>query len=894
VVDDSSKFYADVETGICHRIFAENPEVDYVLWVFPNKARVTDSMERLFKPLDLVGRHPITADVDPLENHSVQVLHRTDFLPRLSVRQARVEDNDDLLPILEANNPTLTEGQEDFFLADLIASQGENVATYCFCINVTLCCMATDDRNRFFVGVTNSDRNVAGYPNANACNTIVGMLATSLDVNVGLITKIYDIEAFPDIIVQKQERPLPYPDLISVVGDLRIARKADIYQIGSRLNCAVFDAEKCLPPVDIANSDETSAVAAIQALKDIIAEELSKPERSGPNVPLACIVIGFPRCDEEATAISQNDFLFDCYLELGNGPESIDLEEDDQYLQYHIDAVETLMQLIEDFSGESTSEAAVAPRWKKAPCDAGDPYRCLLDELTHLVGLKAQEIEQLKIRDLEEPPKANAFAITVFAMLEEYESRAEDMLTIAFEENIEFDYCVFILPCNARPSRLTQSMVMAPVRVGVSFDQCLYILHREVLVSRDSISVSRALESMLPSLSTFLGPLVEREKDDVTTSLRASFRENDVDLRDNPAEVSFAATMRGEVIAVVSLSRRLVTNDEVNWLRANYRVEDYVAFERHRLRSQAYVTHWVGDPLLSPQWARFILREIMRLYRKTLLYYLADYKTPTCREIADVMIPVSPLCRMQPFRNDLSSIPYIARPNSAPLSVEAPLFCVAKNMLSKRKAIIATRVVIVGGNASVFPLLEYLILNPHVYLTSVQLVIEEPHNALDNNRLESNFRLGNPTTLNSLSTSSSEVVTGLSKGSSIRGPALELKEGSSTNLMKESSQEPSPAPAKSDNPVGSNGRYNLNTHVFEGMETFGCLSYKEADIPMNRELLAMGLAHRVTIVKGRLTDIDRDNRAIVISDEIVLEYDLLVLAAGVQGKKADCFIMQRS
>lgn len=125
MVDDTSKYCAEIEAGICHRIFAENPEVDYVLWIFPNKARVTDSMERLFKPLDLVGRRPSSADMDPLENHSVQVLYRTDFLPRLSVRRARVEDNDDLLPILEANNPTLTQGQEDFFLADLIASQGE-------------------------------------------------------------------------------------------------------------------------------------------------------------------------------------------------------------------------------------------------------------------------------------------------------------------------------------------------------------------------------------------------------------------------------------------------------------------------------------------------------------------------------------------------------------------------------------------------------------------------------------------------------------------------------------------------------------------------------------------------------------------------------------------------
>jgi hypothetical protein len=85
---------------------------------------VTDTMERLFKPLEMFGRHVNPDNIDPLENHSVQVMYRTDFLPRLSVRRARVEDNDDLLPILEASNPNLIQGQEDFFLADLVASQG--------------------------------------------------------------------------------------------------------------------------------------------------------------------------------------------------------------------------------------------------------------------------------------------------------------------------------------------------------------------------------------------------------------------------------------------------------------------------------------------------------------------------------------------------------------------------------------------------------------------------------------------------------------------------------------------------------------------------------------------------------------------------------------------------
>jgi hypothetical protein len=842
--------------------------------------------------------------------------------------------------------------------------------------------LSIDARNQFFVGVATNPANAFNTnvysENSSANSAIVGMLATSLDVNVGLITKIYDIEAFPDIIIQKQERPLPYPDMIGVIGDLRIARRADIYTIATQLNCCVFDAEKCLPPLDAANSDEQSALAAIRILKNVIAQELAKPERSGPNVPLACIIVGFPRCDEEATAVSNRAFAFDSFLELGNGPESIDIQDDDgdtgitaENLQFHVDAVETLLQLFEDFSSPLGADpassqmslsnrssdgyevsikesGAAVPKWKKAPCDGynGDLYRCVLDELTHIVGLKAQQIELWKIKDLEEPPQANAFAITVFAMHEDFESRAEDLLTIAFEENLSYDYCVFITPCNAKPSRLTQNMVQAPVRVGVSFDQCLYIMHREVLVSRQSITVRRTLESTMPAITNFLTPLLESTKDgkegnesssteNLMGALKASFRENDVELKDNPAEVSCTATMRGEIIAVVCLTRRQVTNDEVNWLRANYRIEELVAFERHRLRAQAYITSYVGDPLLSPMWARFIVREIMRMYRKTLLYYLSDYRSPTPKELQDVMTAVSPLARMQPFRDDyIASLPYILRPGSVPgqqqgATVEYPLFCVSKNMLTKRKAIVNTRIVVVGGNASVYPLLEYLVLHPTVYLTSIQLVIEDPHNALDSNRLESNFK---PVAANSFGLLSSTSTDGFM----LRRPSLEAKdakdsaakpsddskdakdskdEDGSKNIEIDAKEAPAKAtsskeikepevsasarsareiaPAKNDtNGPRSSVRNSLSkdngtaSHIYEGIEAFGCLSAKEADIPLNRELLAMGLAHRVTIVKGRLTDIDRDNRAIVISDEIVVEYDLLVLAAGVQGTYA--------
>jgi hypothetical protein len=39
VVDDSSKYCAEIEAGMCQKIFSENPNVDYIVWVFPNKVR---------------------------------------------------------------------------------------------------------------------------------------------------------------------------------------------------------------------------------------------------------------------------------------------------------------------------------------------------------------------------------------------------------------------------------------------------------------------------------------------------------------------------------------------------------------------------------------------------------------------------------------------------------------------------------------------------------------------------------------------------------------------------------------------------------------------------------------------------------------------------------------
>lgn len=62
----------------------------------------------------------------------------------------------------------------------------------------------------------------------------------------------------------------------------------------------------------------------------------------------------------------------------------------------------------------------------------------------------------------------------------------------------------------------------------------------------------------------------------------------------------------------------------------------------------------------------------------------------------------------------------------------------------------------------------------------------------------------------------------------------------------------------------------------------GCMSVQDLSDPIDTMMAAFGLSDRIIVIRGRLTDIDRTNKAIVISDETIVEYDVLVVASCAQ------------
>ena len=145
-------FDEKLDEGIAHNLireaFVKCPELDHIVWLCPVGARFTEFMEATFTTFAKIDTS-LDSEKDPLNGLKILALFRSNYIQKLTIREARVEDNDELLPILQKNNPSIIQADE-YFLSDLIDNQ--------------------DTNNRLFVGLHKRD--------------IVGMLAVNLEVNV--------------------------------------------------------------------------------------------------------------------------------------------------------------------------------------------------------------------------------------------------------------------------------------------------------------------------------------------------------------------------------------------------------------------------------------------------------------------------------------------------------------------------------------------------------------------------------------------------------------------------------------------------------------------------------------------------------------------------------------
>ncbi|KAH8088761.1 hypothetical protein JL720_6725 [Aureococcus anophagefferens] len=153
--------------------------------------------------------------------------------------------------------------------------------------------------------------------------------------------------------------------------------------------------------------------------------------------------------------------------------------------------------------------------------------------------------------------------------------------------------------CHAPPTMkasapFLKDFVAVPSRLGSTFSHTLFLLHRASLVAAEQLRVRRfdprSAAQRRRCWRRRGGGAVTADgepaptPDQIVAGLGADFS---VPLEEGPNAAAFVAVVGGAVVAVVSVSRKAASTNVLNWLKANYHIEDFVPFERHRARAQA-------------------------------------------------------------------------------------------------------------------------------------------------------------------------------------------------------------------------------------------------------------------------------------------------------------------
>ncbi|XP_006860809.1 PREDICTED: uncharacterized protein C20orf26 homolog [Chrysochloris asiatica] len=120
----------EYSTGCCKEVirtvFKAVLELHFIFLIVPSYMSLGSTLVTVFNQ---VGNVPcLTFD----EDFAVYICHRHSHYPQLHIREARVEDHDDLMPIFMRHDTILKETYGEFFLAELIEAQDEeNHAVVC-------------------------------------------------------------------------------------------------------------------------------------------------------------------------------------------------------------------------------------------------------------------------------------------------------------------------------------------------------------------------------------------------------------------------------------------------------------------------------------------------------------------------------------------------------------------------------------------------------------------------------------------------------------------------------------------------------------------------------------------------------------------------------------------
>lgn len=645
------------------QVFAEMRDLEYLFFLSTNKARLHAFVTDVFTRIEWNDEY--------FADKAVLCLRRSTVLPKLMIRHARVEDNDDLLPIIRSSASRQIVEDDDYFLANLIQNKSE--------------------QDRILVGT-----DTHGTP--------MGMLCTTREVDLPKLTKVYDLSRYSAFATKLSPETKPKPVLLLLVGEISAVGSELLRQGALSLGFLYFDAKELAEEGASSGGDENYVLDSFRHRLDKLLNPVSG------SAPKGCVIGGYPQRTSQANALKNSDFFFDFVLEMccSRDKDQEDFTVLEEGLQEHLDAVLVLKDKVDEtiFSRSTWIQFSFEPHEERQAI-----AERLLADIIRTLSARTQRKKQSNADS-----KIRVFATTLHCVQEHLASRFDDLIVSAFEENNDCDFFFYMQPNEAPISPLTKSLSVVPLKKDMNSNQSLYVVHRDAITNRSDFHVERYNESMKEMLLSFLS-LQGPNAPSYNSLISGSVASESIQLKENPVEVCFVAMVRDQIVGVVSLSRKNMSTEDLIMLRKSYAIDKLLDFNRHRTRAQAFIQSFLLDVIYEGR-ATYFLIEIMRLFGKTLLFY-NDYPNKSTSEVVlQTLIPVRPRLWCGTYE----------KAESHDKQLGTALCLTTKRLVHDKRTISESKVVVVGCSASAMAMLEEFVYSLVVYMTNITVIVEVvPH-----------------------------------------------------------------------------------------------------------------------------------------------------------------------
>ncbi|KAI1240310.1 hypothetical protein IHE44_0008726, partial [Lamprotornis superbus] len=661
------EYGAGCSQEIVRRAFILLPELQFILLFVPPEERLELAMGNVFERMLPVAGSPME------RGFTLLACPRQRCHPRLYVRQARMEDYDDLMLIWTPQSETLKETYGEHVLVDLLERKGEeNQAAVCEVEprQVCLCDVA-------FVFQVDG--------------TAVGFMSLCSHVNISLFQECFDLGPFHGLCKPHPEDILKVPRKPSVQGDEDESNQtSDKPEPVSSQNLehvpgadAAVQADEALavPQAEVPAGDESSAGSPGSAAPLLDTDGDFHPiYRGAPNV--FCIRL---LCIDEKYESRSLDFL-----------------------QYAFSVFPALATRGTDLALRTSTLRNTAYHQRKFLETAGP-------------GSISNLVFELKCHDgiarcSKEGSPHSLLKVKPFLSAAQTEPCLE-VCSVSPVFRADRDLCVMLVPHHVPERALLRSFVRAVPCCTSRLGRELYVFHRAGLLT--SFNVRKAATSDLEGIKMLVETLSLNERIWNDSKIFTEARREP----DGMPVQAFVAEVSDQIVGVG------ITRDEmdIEYIRSHYNIEDFIHFNHHQQEEHGHLCHFVLNPVFR-HYTKYFLKEILRLGHKTSLYYpiypeYVEGKRPCAHSLTSALHYMAPVRPRRQIVYPVRELGASAPPER--VSEDQPKYSLNhtnRKLVLESKVCINTRIVVVGASDVGISFLETLIFWPRLKFNNLTLI----------------------------------------------------------------------------------------------------------------------------------------------------------------------------